>query len=327
MLRRYTSLFHAQKAPLVHLARLAAGLLLIGLVAALLLLVDLGAVFSALAKVSPGHVVAGLLLVQVQIVVSAARWHFTARRLSFSIPWRKAVREYYVATAVNQLAPGGVAGDVLRAFRLRHGDVGGLKRAAKTVIFERLSGQVSFFIFFAAGLFFWPFLPVEASTPGGVRLPVAAGLAVLVVTLVLVVPHVRGLGLELHAVFVRHHAWAVQAGLSLTVMLAYVGLFMLASHAVGAPLPFAGALTIVPASLLVMLIPTGLGGWGTREAAAAALWPMAGFTAADGVAASLVYGALALIGAMPGLAILLLSTGTPVPPEVARSAGHDESRA
>ncbi|PYE43091.1 uncharacterized protein (TIRG00374 family) [Rhizobium sp. PP-F2F-G20b] len=312
------------------LARLAAGLLLIGLVAALLLLVDLGAVLSALQKVSPGHVVTGLLIVQVQIVVSAVRWHFIARRLAFSIPWLMAVREYYVATAVNQLAPGGVAGDVLRAFRLRHGDPGGLKRSAKTVVFERLSGQVSFFIFFAAGFFFWPFLPGEAGIPGGVRLSVAAGLTVLIVMLVLVVTHVRGLGLELHAVFVSRYAWAVQAGLSLTVMLAYVGLFMLASHAVGAPLPIAGALTIVPASLLVMLVPTGLGGWGTREAAAAALWPIAGFAAADGVAASLVYGALALVGAMPGLAILLLSSGlpgTPVLPEVSQSAGQDESRA
>ncbi|WP_071832844.1 lysylphosphatidylglycerol synthase transmembrane domain-containing protein [Pararhizobium antarcticum] len=318
------------------LARLAASLLLIGLVAALLLLVDLGAVLSALDEVSLGHVMAGLLLVQVQIVVSAARWHFTAARLSFPMSRLQAVREYYVATAVNQLAPGGVAGDALRAFRLRDGDPGGLKRSAKTVVFERLSGQMSFFAFFAVGLFFWRFLPGQAQIPGGILLPVTAILAGLIVALVLVAKRYQGLGMELHAVFVSRYAWAVQAALSVTVMLAYVGLFMLTAHAVGAPLPPVGALTIVPASLLVMLIPTGLGGWGTREAAAAALWPIAGLSAADGVAASLVYGALALVGAIPGLVILLLIGGWPgsrVRQQLAqhadedKHAGHDESRA
>ena len=312
------------------LARLAASLVLIGLAAALLLLVDLGPVLSALDEVSLGHVMAGLLLVQVQIIVSAARWHFTAKRLSFSMPRLQAVREYYVATAVNQLAPGGVAGDVLRAFRLRNGDPDGLMRSAKTVVFERLSGQLSFFACFTAGLFFWPFLPEQAQIPGGILLPVAAVLTGLIVMLVLVAKRYKDLSLELHAVFVSQYAWAVQAGLSVTVLLAYIGLFMLGAYAVGTPLPIVGALTIVPACLLVMLIPTGLGGWGTREAAAAALWPIAGLSAADGVAASLVYGALALVGAMPGLAILLMSTrrpGSRVRHERRQRADQDESRA
>ncbi|WP_082475878.1 lysylphosphatidylglycerol synthase transmembrane domain-containing protein [Rhizobium sp. Leaf341] len=314
------------------LFRFATGILLIGVLAALLLNVDISAVLSALNKVSPGHLMAGLVLVQVQIVVSAVRWQFTARRLSFSLSFLHAVREYYVATAVNQLAPGGIAGDALRAFRLRHGQSGGLKRSAKTVVFERLSGQLSFFLLFAAGVFFWPLLPGGSAMPGGMLLPAAIGLAGTMAVLVVVVMRYRGFGRELGAVFVRHYAWAVQASLSITVVLAYVALFMLASHAVGAPLPPVSALTIVPASLLVMLVPTGLGGWGTREAAAAALWPLAGYGAADGVAASLVYGALALVGALPGIAILLLTRGlseTPVAGNAAQTetAGHDESRA
>ncbi|WP_246659090.1 lysylphosphatidylglycerol synthase transmembrane domain-containing protein [Rhizobium sp. FY34] len=314
----------------MSLARLAASLLLICLVAALLLQVDLDAVLSALGKVSLGHVVAGLLLVQVQIVVSALRWHFTAKRLSFTIARLDAISEYYVASAVNQLAPGGVAGDALRAYRLRDGEPGGFKRSAKTVVFERLSGQLSFFGFFALGLFFWPLLRGQALIGGGILLPVLAGLSGLIVVLMLVARRFKGLGQELQAVFVIRYAWAVQAGLSLTVMLAYVGLFMLAAHAVGAPLPAIGALTVVPACLIAMLIPTGLGGWGTREAAAAALWPIAGLSGADGVAASLVYGALALIGVAPGLVILLASIrrrkGHELPTR-RHAADQDESRA
>lgn len=290
----------------MSLARLAASLLLIALVIALLTLVDLKAVAAALYQVSFVHLLVGLLLVQVQIVLSAVRWRFTAQRLGVSMTLMSALREYYVATAVNQLLPGGMAGDALRAYRIRDGEIGGLKRSAKTVIFERLSGQLSFFVFFGAGLFAWPFLPAsQGNIPGGFLVPVALVVIGLVAGLALLARRFSNLTQDLRSVFVARGAFAIQAALSLFVMGGYVSLFMLCAHAVGAPLPVLGAVTLVPACLLAMLVPTGLGGWGTREAAAAALWPLAGLASADGVAASLVYGALALVGAAPGLVILV----------------------
>ena len=59
---------------------------------------------------------------------------------------------------------------------------------------------------------------------------------------------------------------------------------------------------------MTMLIPAGIGGWGTREAAAAALWPLFGLTGADGLSASLLYGLLSLLGVAPQGLILLAVT-------------------
>ncbi|MDZ7875694.1 MAG: lysylphosphatidylglycerol synthase transmembrane domain-containing protein [Rhizobium sp.] len=114
------------------------------------------------------------------------------------------------------------------------------------------------------------------------------------------------IGDDLLRVFIRRGALPVQAGLSLVIVGSYVATFFLASHAVGAPLPGIAAFTIIPLCLIAMLIPAGFGGWGTREAAAMALWPLLGATESQGLAASVVYGGLSLAGALPGLAILSL---------------------
>jgi uncharacterized membrane protein YbhN (UPF0104 family) len=107
-------------------------------------------------------------------------------------------------------------------------------------------------------------------------------------------------------VFLRDRALLVQSGTSLLIVSTYVATFFIASDAVGAPLPWEAALTIVPLCLIAMLIPAGFGGWGTREAAAMALWPIMGASAAEGLAASIIYGGLSLAGALPGLALLSL---------------------
>jgi glycosyltransferase 2 family protein len=328
--RRWRTAPDLRKVSHLSLARLAATVFVIALVVALLTLVDFDTVVMALANVSVGHVLAGLSLVQAQIVLSAMRWRFTAGRLGQKMSCASAIREYYVATAVNQLLPGGVAGDALRAFRARDGQPGDLKRSSKAVIFERLSGQLSFFAFFAIGLFAWPLLPGDLNLGGNMLVPAAALLVAVSAIYLLARRPMAGLKGDLRSVFIHRGALVIQAGLSLAVMLGYVGLFMLAADAVGAPLPSAGVLTVVPACLLAMLVPTGLGGWGTREAAAAALWPLAGLSSADGVAASLVYGALALAGAAPGLVVLLFGQNPQLaqsPPACDGAGDQERSRA
>ena len=53
-----------------------------------------------------------------------------------------------------------------------------------------------------------------------------------------------------------------------------------------------------------MLLPVTVSGWGLREGAAAALFPLAGLTAAEGLAASVAFGVVLLVIALPGIAFL-----------------------
>lgn len=285
---------------------LAAGLIVLALI---FNAVDPRHVLEALRQVPPEAVCAALVLVQVQIVLSAIRWRFTANRLGHHIPLPRAIREYYLSSALNLVLPGGVSGDALRAYRSRTGAASGWKRPATAVLLERISGQAVFLLLTGCGLIAWPLL-LSGRLPDTVSgllwglVLVVAGLAVgaLIVARTRLSARLAALKPEMEAVFWRDGAFAVQVGLSVVITAGYVATFLIASAAVGAPLPAIAALTAVPLCLLTMLIPAGIGGWGTRELAAAALWPVFGFSAAQGLSASLLYGTLSLVGAaLPGL--------------------------
>lgn len=294
---------------------------LIGLSAAFALLIavilrfDPQRIAASLASADSTYISAGLILVQVQIVLSALRWRFTATRLGQHLGVGKAIGDYYLGTLLNQILPGGVAGDAVRAVRNRTHDDGGWKVPAQAVLFERIAGQGVFFVIATFGVMFWPLL-------GGAAIPedlrhllsgfalVAAGLAIVFLLLLRfpprrIQPLLAALKTALAQVFLRDRAWIVQTLFSLVIVASYIAMFMLASAAVGAPLPALAAITAIPLCLLMMLIPATIAGWGAREAAAAALWPLFGYAASDGVAASILYGILALVGAAPGLAFIL----------------------
>lgn len=293
------------------LVRIIAPLLVLGLFALLLWRSDVTALQSAFAQLSAGPILLGLCLVQLQILLSAIRWRFTAARLGQSIGLGKAIREYYVASLLNQSLPGGMGGDAIRAWRMRLDGTGGWKLPAKAILYERLSGQAVFLLLVAIGLPVWPLL-ITGPSPFPIGWLAVTGLCVaLLLTAMLVwftqqrFRKVLGtLRADASDVFLRGGAWRIQTSLSLAIVIAYGAVFMLSSHAVGANLPWQAILTIIPLCLLSMLIPVGLGGWGTREAAAMALWPVFGFRPEDGLAASLLYGALSLAGAAPALLIL-----------------------
>lgn len=292
--------------------RFLAPVALIALLAFLVSRTDFNALGSAFSQVSVFHVFAGLVLVQVQVVVSALRWRFTAIRLGEPIPISLAVSEYYVASFLNQSLPGGVAGDAIRAYRMRKAGNGGWKGPAKAVVFERLSGQFAFFVLAITGLFAWP-LVLGGDEAGRQALLLVLSFLLFAISLgiTLVIAKrrfsaIRTIGEDVAEVFIRRGAIGAQCGFSVLAVGSYVATFFLASHAVGAPLPWVAGLTIIPLCLIAMLIPAGFGGWGTREAAAMALWPLLGATQTEGLAASLVYGGLSLAGALPGLAIITL---------------------
>ncbi|PYB69781.1 lysylphosphatidylglycerol synthase transmembrane domain-containing protein [Rhizobium wuzhouense] len=298
--------------PVSPLARCLPPLLVIGLLVVLLWRTDLGALGQAFARISPAPVIAALCLVQLQIILSALRWRFTAARLGQVISTGRAIREYYVASLLNQSLPGGMGGDAIRAWRMRFAGEGGWKLPAKAILYERLSGQAIFFLILALGLPLWPLLIASQSPLRMQWLVIAIGSAGLLLIFGVwwlsrgsARTTLQNLSNDAAEVFLRRHAWLVQSGVSLVVVAAYVAVFLLSSFAIGASLPWQAALTIIPLCLLSMLIPVGLGGWGTREAAAMALWPLFGFSAADGLAASLLYGALSFLGAAPGLLILV----------------------
>lgn len=270
---------------------------------------DLAGLAQSLSRISWTAIICCLALVQVQIVLSALRWRFTARRLGQDIAPFTAIREYYVASLLNQTLPGGMGGDALRAWRMRSDEHGGWKQSAKAVIFERLSGQIALFLLALIGLSIWPFVSNSDNVQSSwhfIILGIAAIAAAILITIWIKRRNGENNLLEsLLNVFVRRKAWLFQTSTSAAILFAYVAVFLITAHAMGSSLPWIAGLTIIPFCLVAMLIPTGFGGWGTREAAAMALWPLLGASSADGLAASISYGWLSLAGAAPGIVFLV----------------------
>lgn len=271
---------------------------------------------------------AAVVVLTGQTLLSALRWRLTAGALGHAIPVGRALREYYLSQIVNQSLPGGILGDAGRAVRARH-EVG-LKRAGQAVLFERLAGQLVLFAVTAiAVLMVW-------ATPGGMVLPewvlrlvTFSGLTIVVMAGMIwgfshgvgtASRHVRdwinAFSLSVLAPAVMPRQILLSLGTTFLNLLA----FALCASATGTTMPLTAVFIVVPLILFTMLIPISVSGWGLREGAAAALFPVFGATATEGFAASLAFGLMFLLSAMPGVVVILISP-KPVPAETGSTSG------
>jgi uncharacterized membrane protein YbhN (UPF0104 family) len=289
-----------------------------GLLAALFWLLDGDALLARLRDLDPVWALVALAVSLPQMGLLAFRWRLTAARLGLALPFGTALSEYYLGVFLNQLLPGGVMGDVSRAWR--HGRAGpetaadpgaapasALGPAVRAVILERASGQMVMAVAAALALLA---LPAALAVRGRTVALAAAGMVGLVAA-ALVLRRARvapSFWRDLHAALLAREVIAVQLVTSAVVLGTYVAMYLAAARAVGLATPFTVLVPLVPPVLLSMLIPITVAGWGVREAAAAALWGAVGLTPEDGVAASAAYGVLVLASTLPG-AIVLISAG------------------
>jgi glycosyltransferase 2 family protein len=290
-----------------------------GLLGLLVFAVDLAEAWRSLRAADPFLVVLALGLVQGQIVLSAVRWRFTAGRLGHHLGYGTAVAEYYLASLLNLALPGGVGGDAVRAARAGAArPVGSAVTGPvilRAVVLERLAGQMAFLLLATIGIALWPAL-IDGEAPAR-----AARRAILALAIIALLAGVTAffarfgpeptrvwfarLGPDVVEAWFRKGAWLVQGSLSIVIAALYIAVFVLASAAIGAPLPWQFWLAGIPLVLLTMLLPVSIGGFGLREGAAAALWPLAGYAASEGLAASVLYGLISLAGALPALLVLM----------------------
>lgn len=244
------------------------------------------------------------MAVPLQVVLAAERWKNVSDQLGLPLERRAAIGEYASSTLLNQLLPGGVTGDVVRVWR--HGKatkaVGGPVRAA---VLDRWMGQTVLAVVALVGVLRWTAVHPGTAPPAGagpgVGLVVMGLLAVLVVPSK--VPVVGPLARDARRAVVSRRGLPMHLLLSMALVGSFVVGFWASAQAVGSPLGSALG-TVVPLLLLVMALPVTIGGWGLREATAAVLLPLLGWTAADALAVTTVYGLSQLVGALPAVGLL-----------------------
>ncbi|MDE0897948.1 MAG: lysylphosphatidylglycerol synthase transmembrane domain-containing protein [Longimicrobiales bacterium] len=266
---------------------------------------DLDAVVERLSGFSLGWVALGLGLSVLQVVMLGWRWRFTAARLDIDLPMGIAVREYYLGIFLNQLLPGGVTGDVSRAWRHARTEAP-TGPSVRAVVLERMSGQVIMTIFAAGAVLMLPLGPALGRVMA--VLGTVGIAAVVVVTMIRRAeprPFVGRIWADTHRAVLAPEALPIQVGTALLTVASYVGLYLVAARAVGVETELLRFLPLVPPVLMTMLVPISVAGWGLREGAAAALWGASGLSPEDGVSISVAYGLLVLLSSLPGAAVLI----------------------
>ena len=268
------------------------------------------AVIGQLQRIDPRWILAALALTVAQILLSAWRWRFTAARLQLPLGAGTAVREYYLATLVNQILPGGVVGDAQRAWR--HGS-GAPRRAPafQAVVIERFSGQLAMVGLAVLTWWLWPpgadlaFLGRGSLTAAMAAFLTLVGGAGFAIAMGWRPGWLRDWWQALRSALLAPAVLPVQLLASLMVAGSYIAVYACCVMALAPTASPAIWLPLIPLVLFTMLIPASIAGWGLREGAAAVLWPMAGLPAAEGISAAVLYGGLSLLASTPGLVILM----------------------
>lgn len=278
--------------------------------AALFWWTDPAAVLARLQGADGMWVALALAAVTVATLSMARRWQVVATAFDIRMSFGRALREYYLSQLVNTVLPGGVVGDVSRAVRARA--AADLTRAAQSVVAERLTGQIAMLGVLCAGF------AVALALPGGLDWG-ALGWGVLgtlcasALALGVIVRANRATGRFLRKTLglLRWPSLWLHGAVTTTCLIFAV---YACARAVGVSIPPAAIATLIPLILCAMLIPLSVGGWGWREGAAAALFPIIGAPASAGVATGIVYGVVLFAAALPATLLLITQPTTkPLP--------------
>lgn len=287
-----------------------------GVFVALAWVVDVRAVVARLGQFEAWWVALAVAISPLQVCASAWRWRFTARRLGIDLSFRDAFREYYISMFLNQVLPGGVMGDVSRAWRHVRAQADAREpggTAVRAVLLERASGQVVMTTVAGASVAVLP------AAVGASRWVGWTAVAVLVAAAGLVAwgrrrwRHDRSLAgrlwQETRAALWTGVALPAQVTSSGVVVGTYLATYVVAARAIGVDTPIGALLPLIAPVLVTMLVPVTIAGWGVREGAAASLWGVVGLPVSDGAAISVAYGLLVLLTALPGAIILAAGGG------------------
>lgn len=250
-----------------------------------------------------GTLTLGVLLGVPITVAGAWRWRLVSRGLGLELRASRATAACYRSQLLNSVLPGGVLGDVARG--VDHGRAAGAPaRALRSVAWERTAGQAVSATVAVLVLLVLP-SPVRSAVP--VVLAVGLGGLALLLALGRVSPTLRA---DL-AGLAERRLWPGVVAASAVAVAGHVATYVVAVRAVGVT---ASLTTVLPLAMLVLLaaaIPANLAGWGPREGMAAWAFGAAGLGAAQGVAATVAFGVLVLVAALPGALVLLADLVVP----------------
>jgi uncharacterized membrane protein YbhN (UPF0104 family) len=303
----------------------------VGILALLVWRVGTGPFVDGVRMINAPALAAALAIGGLTTVCCAWRWSLVAAGLGVRLPLSHAVVAYYRSQFLNTTLPGGVVGDVHRA--VRHGrDVGDVTLGVRAVVLERVAGQGVALGLAVLVLFAFP-SPIRAHLPVAAGVAVAAGIVGAAMLARAITRGrsdrweraVRRIGSDVRDGLLAPGNLAAVVVTSSIVLAGHMATFLVAARTAGSTAPLTVLMPVALLSLLAMIVPINVAGWGPREGVAAWAFGAVGLTAAQGVATAVTYGMLALVATLPGAAVLLVRWRTAsAPARAERAQGSKE---
>ena len=289
-----------------------------GLLATVVLTVDLRQIGHTLAAVQWGPLVGALVLYQLGLLVRAYRWQALLEGQGAHVGLRRLLGLYYVGTFYSDFLPSGFGGDAVRMFELARDGVGG-PAAISTVLADRVLGLL---VLLAMALVALPFsahlvpgavvavlLGLIGGSALGLWLLLNRRLYAAVARLPLlgrVLRHEKVVALydSCHCFPRRALARAAVASLAFNADLILVQVCL--AWAVGVQIGLGYFLVFVPIISALLVLPISVSGFGVREGGYLVLFGQAGVAAGQAVAMSLLSYGLNLATGVVGAALYLV---------------------
>jgi uncharacterized membrane protein YbhN (UPF0104 family) len=277
---------------------------------ALALLSDVSGAASMMAQVSPPLFAAAVLAITGSIVLGALRWWLILSSGEGKVDPMQLCRINFVASFLGQALPAGVGIDGARVVMLRARGVA-TSRALAAVAVDR-----AFLLAVLLAVCGFAFLTRGGPVLLGAGLCLAAPLPIagLVVLSWLARAEFVPVQIARATGFIAGPAQSTLAnptaviGLLALSIASYANLALCASllaRGLDLQIGLADMLLILPPALLASSLPISLGGWGVRELTLVASLSQFGVPAAAGLALSVLFGLVGIIGTAPGLALWL----------------------
>jgi uncharacterized protein (TIRG00374 family) len=291
----------------------------IGSLAVIFYLVDFRALLHAISQVASLPFAVATLLVLPAFLITTPRWSIILTKLGYHIRSRQLYGVVLAGALLNQVLPTSVGGDVYRGWRVsRMGAPLGV--VVNSVLLDRVFAfaAVGVLLLFGIGLSIAKGLPLPP-----VAVPVAVAAVAIVAGLAVAGPVLKRLSLlglgkapamiatlsrALTSCFLDRDAAMALSALSLLNQIVIFGSIFLLGVGLGFALPYPSFITAVSASLLLSALPISFAGWGIREGAFGVIFAFYGVPAADGVALSVLFGAISIASALPGVFTLIVPT-------------------
>tara|TARA_Y100001970_G_scaffold227750_1_gene281879 strand:- start:344 stop:1033 length:690 start_codon:yes stop_codon:yes gene_type:complete len=216
---------------------------------------------------------------------------------------------YYISSFINNILPGGVVGDIYRAYCARESNssVIDLSKSVQGIVFERLSGQIMmFFIFlFSLTLFFL----INAKYVAFLYTVIPVILIILIIYIITKTIYFNKFQpnevvINFKRIFSGIIFWN-HTIISFFVVLSYIIVYIISAEALGLSIDYFSFFVFTPIVLFSMTLPVSIGGWGVREGTALLIAFLLGLSASSSISVAIMYGILNLFCSLPGLYFLL----------------------